>query len=307
MSTPPQPPPAGPQPQPGPAPGAGAPPPPAAGAPAPAAAPAAPPGPPLRQRIGSGLGRFGNSRQAALWVTVSALLLAGVGIVLDRVVWDEPGRFTVVDLFSEETKDAPFAEGSTENPGTGGTGTAPAAVLTMVLKNNTDDLHTFKAIGVRTKAEVKVDECKKGSGGDTLYTGGFEVQAPPLGQKSETPIPLGYSVPVKGIEARHLTIGAASYGGTGSGGPVLALEVYLVEDDGKVFEVGRVAVQGNALATTVYPMNVDLLPVGDRVDPDCVAKIADGIDQMQKKGYKLSKDVRAVRDGARTTAEKLRG
>ncbi|MFD3719809.1 hypothetical protein [Streptomyces sp. NPDC058674] len=238
---------------------------------------------------------------------MAAFLIAAGSLVMDRVVWDEPGRFTVMDLFSEETKAAPLTTGSAQNPGTGTKGTAPAAVLTMVLKNNTDDLHTFKAIGVRTKAEVMVDNCKKAQGGDTLYTGGFEVQAPALGQKSETPIPLGYSVPVKGIEARHLTIGAAPHSGTGSGGPVLALEIYLVEDDGTTFEVGRVAVQGHNLATTVYPMNVDLLPVGDRVDPDCVTKIADGIDQMEKKGFKLSKDVRAIRDGARTTAEKLRG
>lgn len=241
------------------------------------------------------------------WATFLGTVLAVVPLVFYFIDRTDPGDFTVTELSADTSEDVAIAirpGGDTNEDTAPAKGKAPAAVLAIVLKNNSDDLRNFTVIGVRTKAEVVVSDCQNG-GGSTEFTGAFEVQAPPLGKKAETPMAHGYHVGSKEEEGLLLTIGGRPHD-IAAGGIVLGLEVFLVEDNGKTFEVGRIAVPADTEVAGSYTSDTALVPVGSAPDPSCVRKIADELDKLEKDGFRLSKVVREVRDGARSTADALR-
>ncbi|MGW1768775.1 hypothetical protein ACWCQL_32625, partial [Streptomyces sp. NPDC002073] len=80
------------------------------------------------------------------------------------------------------------------------------------------------------------------------------------------------------------------------------LEVYLVEDDGAVFEVGRIAVPGDDAATTAYHDDPSRLSPGKATDPACEREITEGLDDLAEDGYALSSGVREIREALRARA-----
>ncbi|MGE7387780.1 hypothetical protein ACQKM2_20095 [Streptomyces sp. NPDC004126] len=135
--------------------------------------------------------------------------------------------------------------------------------------------------GVRNRGQASITTCEGGSGGGTVFTADYAIDIPDVGQTARVAVPHGHNFEPKKAEAFHLTLGTGN--GTGRDdkkqiGDVFALEVFLVEDNGSVFEVG--------------PLTVASTP----------ATAAD-IKKLQTKGYPLSDPVENLRAGLLKTAD----
>ncbi|MEV7415607.1 hypothetical protein [Streptomyces sp. NPDC089919] len=243
--------------------------------------------------------------RTAAWVAVAGLVVAAVSLWHDVATEEEPGAFTVLELSADSSREIPATEQAAPDAPKLPT-TTEATVLAVGLKNDTSSLRTFKQIGIRNKGQVSVTPCGGGSGGGTVFTATYEVDLPPVGKTALTQAPHGHNFEPKKAEAFHLTLG--SPGGTDDllqAGGVYALEVFLVEDNGHVFEAGKITVAETPAVATQYPMDLSLLQLSSYPDEKCVRKTAAGIKKLADDGYPLSDQVKNLHAGLLKTADEL--
>ncbi|MCB5169933.1 hypothetical protein LG634_34670 [Streptomyces bambusae] len=240
------------------------------------------------------------------WVTVASLVVAAVSLAHDVLTEDEPGAFSVLELSADSTKDVPATEKAEAGSAATTHTTIEATILSVGLKNDTTSLRTFKEIGVRNKGQVSITACEGGSGGGTVFTADYAIDIPDVGHTARVAVPHGHNFEPKKAEAFHLTLGTGNATGRDDKkqvGDVFALEVFLVEDNGSVFEVGPLTVASTPATAALYPMDLTLLPLGQYPREECLRTTAAEIKKLESKGYPLSNPVKNLRAGLLTTAD----
>ncbi|NYJ32568.1 hypothetical protein [Nocardiopsis aegyptia] len=225
-------------------------------------------------------------------------LMAVVLFVRDVGDWANRGTFEVVEL---------SADGSQAITGTLSGGEGPdqevdvhATVLTVILKNNSEDLKVFDRITVETESFVPVTECVDGQGGPITVTASYEISLPAQGEESHRDI--SYALEPKKAEALELPIGSSELG-TG----VARIRVALHESGGDIEEVGSIAVLASPGTGGLYPRPLHTLPIGGMPSPQCVHDTHDALLELVEDTPTVADNVRTLTENVGVTSRELGG
>ncbi|OKK03819.1 hypothetical protein AMK26_20680 [Streptomyces sp. CB03234] len=243
-----------------------------------------------------------SSKRVQAWVAVAGLLS---GLVFG--VWSllqansdagDKDEFSVLRLSAEHSRSIELQKRD-ETSGRRHTSKEQATVLHLYLSNNTDDLKVFQKIKVVTKLYIEVTECIRGTGGPVRITDGYDVSLPGPGEHTVEPIL--YQLPSRAAEGMEITLGSRM-----EAEGVYELEVFL-HNGSEYQSVGTVIVSSPPDVKDVYPLDLDLLPIGDRPDPGCVRELDQKLKDLFSRDVPVAKSVRTLQQGVHSTAEQLEG
>lgn len=230
---------------------------------------------------------------------VLGALLAAVPLIWGGGAWFGRGAFEVVELSADGSQ---VVGGQATDPLQGAAQDVEvhATVLTVVLKNDSDDLKVFERITVETEDFVPVTDCVDGVGGPVGVTGSYEVDLPAVGEESSTDI--AYALEPKKAEALELPVG-----GNDLGGGVALIRVTLHESGGDAEEVGSIAVLTVPGTWNLYPRPLHRLDIAQMPSPRCVHETHDGLLALIEDAPEVADNVRTLTENVGETSRRLGG
>ncbi len=234
------------------------------------------------------------------WATVLAALLAAVPVVWGGGGWFGRGALEVVELSADGSQ---VVGGQVTDPAqdtAAQDAEVHATVLTVVLRNDSDDLKVFERITVRTEDFVPVTECVDGVGGPVEVTASYEIDLPAVGEESSTDI--AYALEPKKAEALELPVGANDLGGG-----VALVRITLHESGGDTEDVGSIAVLTVPGTWNLYPRPLRRLDMGSMPSPRCVHETHDGLLALIGEAPEVADNVRTLTENVGETSRQLGG